>query len=837
MGLTTRFTEWMPTALSGEIRYTLRRLARSPTTSLAAVITIALGIAVTTGVYSIIDGLVVRGVSFDEADRLVALQRTNLSGPRRSTSVPEHDFVDWCDQQRSFGTLIGFRSGTVNLRDTVPSGPVLPERYSGAWLSPGFLDLLRVDPLIGRGFEPTDAAVGADPVVLVGYHVWQQDFGGDSDVIGRTIRVNGRPTTVVGVLPQDFRFPVSQDVWLPLILEAGALPRGEGRHLRVIGRLNDGVSLTQAAQEMSAIARRLGETHPETNEGMGILTRSYADHVVSEYMPDDGWLFLVATFGLPALIVLLIACVNVTNLLLGRAAARSQELAIRSALGSGRLRTVSQVLIEACVLALAGAALGVWLASFAVRAFGISMSAVEELPYWVKFEINGRVLLFVVAISLFSALITGALPALRASRSDLSQMLHNGAHGATSFAPGWLSRSLAVLALALSCALTIAGALSVRSTIAAQSHELSFDTANVLTARIALVEEVYPEEGDWQGLYEQIRERVAARPEVVAAAIATVVPTDTQLAPGATLYKRPGETYEGWWQMPMARSAVVSTGYFAAFGVNFLAGRDFSTADRDGAPLVAIVNLDFARKEWPDENPVGQRVHLWMGREREAIDPDAGWAEVIGLVPNLRFSDFSNEDNQQGIYLPLAQHPQPSALVIARTHSDPTAFTGALRRTVQAVDADLPLFFVRSMDQVLESTLFYHQLIGLMLVVSGAMALLLAAVGLYGVTFVSVIQRVPEIGLRMALGASPRDILRLILRQGLTRTAIGLGAGLALGWGLGKTMESFLFQVHAEDPATFLVVPLFLLAISLLAYLVPARKASRVDPIVALSSE
>jgi predicted permease len=416
-------------------------------------------------------------------------------------------------------------------------------------------------------------------------------------------------------------------------------------------------------------------------------------------------------------------------------------------------------------------------------------------------------------------------------------MLHDGARGATSFGLGRLSRSLAVFALALSCALAVAAALSVRSTLAAQSHELSFDTANVLTARIGLVEDVYPEEDDWRRLHAQIRERVATRPEVAAVAIGTAVPTDTQLAPGSTRYKRPGETYEEWWQMPVARSAVVSPGYFAAFGVDLLAGRDFRAADRDGGPLVVIVNEDFARREWPGESPVGQRVHLWMGREAEAVDPDTGWAEVVGLAPNLRFSNFSNEDDQHGIYLPLAQHPQPSALVITRTRTDPTAFTMTLRRTVQAIDADLPLFFVRSMDQVLESTLFYHQLIGLSLVVFGTMALLLAAVGLYGVTSVGVTQRIPEMGVRMALGACPRDVVWLILKQGLTKTAIGLGVGLALGWGLGKALESFLFQVRLEDPVTFTAIPLFLLAVSLPAYLVPAWRASRVDPVEALRSE
>jgi putative ABC transport system permease protein len=819
-----------------EIRYALRRLARSPTTSVAAIVTMALGIGVATGAYAIVDGLALRGVSFEDADRLVALERTHLSGPRRSRQVPEHDFADWCEQQQSFEALIGSRRGTVHLRDTAARGGPLAHPYGSAWVSPGFLDLLRVSPVVGRGFAPADAEPGAELVVLIGYRVWQQEFGGVAGVVGRTVRVNARPTTVVGVLPRDFHFPGYEDVWLPLVPETRARPRGEGPSLEVVGRLKDGVPLARAAGEMSTIARRLGDTYPETNQGMGIVARPYVDHVVSSYMGDDGWLILVGTFGVPAFFVLLIAWANVTHLLLGRAAARGRELAIRRALGSGRRRAVGQVLTEAGVLALAGGLLGVGLAHYAVRAFAAAMSAVEELPYWVRFETNTRVLLFVVASSAVSALVAGIVPALRASRLSLHAMLHDGA-GATALGPGRLSRSLALLALALSCALAVAASLSVRSTLAAGRHELPIETASVLTARLGLIEDVYPQGADRRRLYARVRERIAARPEVEAAAIGTVVPADTQLPPGVTRYQRPGETYEGWWEMPAARSAVISPGYFAALGVDLLAGRDFGPADREGGPLAVIVNEDFARREWPDQSPLGQHVHLWRGREQETADPEAGWAEVVGLAPNLRFSGFSNEDDQHGIYLALAQHPPRSALVVVRTRADPAAFAGTLRRTVRAIDADLALFFVRTMDQVVGATLFYHRILSLTFVVFGTMALILAAVGLYGVTSVSVLQRVPEMGVRLALGARPRDVVGLILKQGLVSAALGLGLGLVLGWGLGEALRSFLFQVRPEDPATFAAVAVFLLAVSLLAHLVPAWRASRVDPLRTLRSE
>jgi len=824
-----------------EFRYALRRLAKSPTTTLAAVITMALGIGVATGAYSIMDGLMLRGVSFEGAERLVAMRRVDQRTGHWGTSVSEHDFADWREQQRSFESLIGFRRGTVNLRELSRGAGSrdmrFPERHSGAWVSPEFLETLHVDPEKGRGFTAADALPGAEPVVIIGSEVWQADYDGADDVVGRSVRVNGRPATIVGVLPDGFQFPVSQDVWLPLVLESLGQPRGEGPRVEVIGRLRDGVPLSRAAEEMSSIGRRLAEEYPETNGEIGVVALPYVGHVVDSYMGDDGLLMLIASFGVPALFVLLIACVNVTNLLLGRAAARRHELAIGRALGAGQLRTVSQVLTEAALLALGGGVLGAILARFAVRAFAVAMSSVEELPYWVKFEVNGRVLFFVVVISAVSALMAGLLPALRSSSLNLSETLHDGARGTTGPGLGWLSRSLAVVALALSCALAVAAGLSIRSTMAARNLELNFDTENILTARIDLVGDAYAEKASWERLFTQIEERVSARPEVVAVAIGSVVPTDTQLAPGGVRYERPGETYESSWQMPAARSAVVSPGYFAAFGVDLLAGRDFGAADRDGAPPVVIVNESFARTEWPGESPIGQRIDLWMGRDEEATDPDAGRAEVVGLVPDIRFSGFSSKDDQQAVYLPLAQHPQSSALIVARTRSQPTAFTSTLRRTVQSVDPDLPLFFVRSMKQVLGSTLFYHRFISLTFVIFGAMALLLAAIGLYGVTFVGVEQRVPELGVRMALGARPWDVVRLIMKQGSKRTAIGIGAGLAMGWGLGKALEAFLFQVRPEDPVTFAAVPLFLVGVSFLAYLIPAVRAARIDPVDALRAE
>lgn len=809
-----------------ELRFACRLLLKNPGSSLMAVATMALGIGLSAATFSILDGAVLRGLPFPESDRLLHLERNQLARGVSSMEVTHHDLEDWRAQQTTFEGLAGFTSGTVNLSDEG-----LPERYNGVWISPNFLELLREKPLMGRGFRPEDAVPGAEPVMLLSHHVWQKRCGGDPGVVGQVVRANSRPTTIVGVMGEGFRFPVYDDLWMPLVLETAMLQRGEGDTLEVFGRLAAGVTIDQAASEFATITQRLAEQYPETNEGVGAVLKPY----VREFIGDATVRLLVVMFG-AVLLVLLVACFNVTNLLLGRASRRARELAIRSALGSGRARTVAQVLSEALLVAMAGAVLGIGLAYVGVDAFNAAIAPTNP-PFWIHIFISGRVLLFVVGATAASALIAGLVPAIQASRPNLNHVLQDSTRGSTSFRLGWLSRGLVVVQVAFSCALMVGAALMVRSVLAAHSYDLRFDPENVLTARVGLPEAGYPEEDNWATFYEELERRLAGETEIVSWAYGTVVPTDTEVGSGRTRFERPGETYDTPRDMPLVRYTVVSPGYFETYGLTLLAGRDFTPADRRGAPAVALVNEDFARKEWPGESPIGKRVNLWLGEEREATEPDGGWVEVVGLVPDLRFAEFDNEDDQQGLYVPLAQRPPRFTWIVAKTRTEPLQFSEPLRRAVLDVDPDLPLYFVRTMDQVLDRTMFFPDLFGVLFSVFGLVALVLASVGMYGVMAFGVTQRTQEMGVRMAFGARVRDVVGLILKQGMRQVSLGLAIGLVLGAGMAMALAIFLYQVRPADPVTFTLVPALLVGVSLLACLVPARRASAVDPIVALRYE
>ena len=808
-------------ALIRELRFAFRMLLKNPSSSLVAVIAMALGIALTTTVYGIVDGALLRGLPFEEPGRLMHLERNNLSRDIEDMDVSPHDFEDWRTQQKSFEGLAGFTGGTFNLSDDG-----LPERYNGSWISTNFLDLLRQAPILGRGFQAADGESGAPPVLLLSYEVWQKRYGGRPDVVGKSVRVNTRPTTIIGVLPEGFRFPVNEELWMPLISETAEVARGEGTTVAVFGRLRDGVSVDAAAADFATIARRLEQEYPETNDGVGAVVKPYID----EFVNDEEQLLLGVMFA-AVLLVLLIACFNVANLLIGRAAVRSRELAIRSALGSGRSRAILQVLSEAGLIALLGAGLGLGLGLFD------RVMAQTDPPFWMEFALNPRVFLVAVGSATLAALVAGLVPALQASKADVSQVLSDTSRGSTSFRLGRISRALVIGEVAISFALLTGAALTVRSVLAVNNYDLRFDPDNLLTARMGLFEGDYPQESDWVTFYDQLRERVAGQAGVAAAAIATVVPAETEIGDRRINFERPGETYEREWDMPWSRWTAISPGYWDALGLKLVSGREFTAADRAETAKVVIVNEGFARREWPGENPIGKRVDVYLGEDKETADPQAGWLEVVGVAPDLRFAGFDNTDDQQALYVPMAQHPARFAWVMVKTRAEPTSMVDALRRTVLELDPNLPLYYVRSMEQVLEKTMFFPNLLWVLFGTFGVVAIVLTSLGLYGVVAFGVSQRTQEIGVRMAFGAHAVDILRMILRQGLVKVAVGLGAGLVLAAPLAWFLGSILFQVEPADPVTFAVIPLLLASVAILACLVPARKASSVDPLSALHYE
>lgn len=809
--------------LPRELRHAFRRLRKSPSSTIIAVFTMALGIGLCATMFSVVDAVVLRGLPFPESDKLLHLERSHLAEGIESLEVTHHDFEDWAAQQTSFEGLAAFNAGgTVNLADEG-----LPDRYNGAWLSTNFLDLLRVQPILGRSFEPADAAPGAGHVILIGHHVWQKRYGGDPQIVGRVARVNSEPAVILGVMPEGFRFPILQDVWLPLTSKIHDAPRGEGETLEVFGRLKDGVSVDEAAAEMATIAQRLAKQYPESNEGIAVVMKPYTEEFIGEEPR-----LMVGVMTVAVLLVLLIACVNVTNLLLGRASARSRELAIRSALGSGRLATILQVLAESTVLALLGGGIGLVLARYGVRAVD-RVVAQSEPPFWLTFSLNTTALTWTLGATLLAALVAGIVPALQASRIDLNTVLQDSARG-SSFRLGRLSRGLVTLEVAVSCALLVAAGLMVMSVVRANRYDMHFDTERLLVARMGLFEADHPEEQDWVRFYDRLSEQLGGRSEIESVAVGTVMPADNAIGGGGTQYERAGEVYENPRQMPFARYASIGPNYFKTLGVQPTAGRDFSLADnRDAAP-VAIVNEDFARLEWPNENPIGQRINLWRGRDVETEDPDAGWVEVVGVVPTLLYNGFMDNEAQQGIYVPMAQVPSRFTWVIVRTRAEPISFAEPLRRAVLDLDPNLPLYYVRSMEQVLSQSMFFNNFFGAMFSIFGAVAMVLAAVGLYGVMAFGVTQRTREMGVRMAFGARAADVLRLIVRQGMKQVGVGLVLGLLLALGLSSVLAGFLFKVEPRDPMTYAATAILLGAAALLACFIPARRASGVDPIIAL---
>ncbi|MEO1086150.1 MAG: ABC transporter permease, partial [Acidobacteriota bacterium] len=589
--------------------------------------------------------------------------------------MSQHDFAIWTDQHTVFEGIAGFHTGTLNLAD----GENLPERYSGAWISANFLELLGEQPALGRGFRPEDAEVGAEPVVLISHRVWQQRYGGDPGVIGRHVRLSSEPATVVGVLPEGFRFPETEDLWAPLSAEGAlAVPRGSDElpSLTVFGRLKADTSLEEAASQMAVIGHRLEQQFPETHAGRGVRVEPYNDRYA-----DEESLQLLGVMFAAVVLVLVVACFNVANLMIGRTALRGRDFAIQAALGSPRLHSMAQVLTESLLLAVPGAFLGLGFAHVAVGVFDRAVSSMG-VPFWLNFHLSPTIFLVTAGFTLLAALISGLAPAIQASRSEMPQTLSDGSRGTTSFRMGRLSRALVITQVAASTALCLGSGIAVRGVLSAQSFEHAFETENLLSARVGLPSADYASDDEQIAFFEALERRLEAEAGLEAVAISTVLPAENAIGSGRLHYERPGEVYERPSQMPRARVVAATPGYFQTLGASLVAGRDFTAADRADAPAVAIVNESFARQEWPGHDAVGQDLDLWLGAEAEAADGRAGTVRVVGVAPDLRFGGFGKANDQRGIYLPLAQQPAAFAWIVARTRDSPTAFSQPLRRAV-----------------------------------------------------------------------------------------------------------------------------------------------------------
>jgi putative ABC transport system permease protein len=796
-----------------DIRYGLRMLAKAPGHTVAAAIALSLGIGLTTAAFSIVYGALWRGLSYPQADQLMAVDIQIPSRDLLYQGVGLHDYLDWCRRQRSFEGLAGYSSGTVTV-----SGDDRPERLDGGTLTANALDLLRVKPLLGRGFQTGEDRPGAAPVVLVSYQLWKNHFNGDRDIVGKAVRVNGRQATVVGVMAADFRFPINEQLWTPLLLDPGKSERGTGETFAVFGRLRPGVTMDQAAAEMAAITRSLAVEFPRTNRGF----TSTVEPIMHRFM-DKGARYMLYTMLVSVFCVLLIACINVASLIMSRASQRTREIAIRTALGAARRQVIAQILTESMILALVGTGVGLGLAWGGIELFNRAI-IVKNPPTWIHIALDLPALLFALGATLAAAVISGLVPAVQVSRTQLNEVLKDEGRGSTSLRLGWLSRTVVVAELALSCTLLVATGLMVKSMALARSANFGFATAHLLTVRVPLFEANYPRPVDRGAFYQRLLERLREKPGVEAAGATTSLPG---IGWNSEAFAVDGRAYATDADYPVAHSDVASEGVFATLGVAPLAGREFGRQDTAGSQPVAIVNQSLARKLWPGEDPLGKRI-----RRTQSADHDP-WRTVVGVVPDVRLYGFSEKKNE-GFFLPVTQVGGERLSFVIRTPREPLSLVPMVRTEVAALDKDTPIYFIRTMEQSIGEERYWNNLFSAVFAIFGISALVLAGVGIYGVIAFSVQRRTQEIGLRMALGAQRGDVLRMLLRQGLIQLALGLTFGLPAAFGASRGLADMVFPVQPGDPLVFTLVAASLSLVAMLACLVPGQRAMDVDPNVAL---
>lgn len=792
-----------------DARLALRMIAGKPGMSALAIVALALGIGLTTVMFSIVNGVLLRGLPFDEAERIYHFSRLPVA-TGRDQKGSLHDYVDWAQRQHAFEPLSAFRTLTMNV--VGPDG--VAARYSGSAVTANTFRTLRARPALGRDFRDEDGRTGAEPVAIIGDKVWLERFDRADAAIGASLRVNGTPTTVIGVMPPRFGFPESQELWLVLVADAPPAARASSQEASIIGRLRHDVALSQARAEMSTIARQLESEFPETNTGMGVLVQPYLEEFISAQPRRILTAMMVAVLG-----VLLIACANVANLVLARAADRTREVAVRTALGASRIRVIRQMLAEVLVLAVAGAALGLGIAYVGVDLFMRAIADTQP-PFWIDVHLDRTVLLFVTGVTVLATVASGLLPAWRTSRADLAAVMKDEGRS-TSLRLGRMSRVLVVAEMAVSFGLLVASALVIQSIVNVGRRDIGFDASHVWRGMVTLTDAEYPTDDRRRQFTDALLTRLQALPGIQGVAVSTYMPPQGT----TTAIKFSGQTYENDRAYPRARTVTVSPGFFATLGVG-VEGRVFDARDREDAPSVAIVSRAFVKKFFPG-GALGQSFGLARGDRQE-------WRTIVGVAPDLAVAHLTPDEAPETFFLPMAQAPANVFSIVLRTAGPPLQITAAARQAVLAVDPNLPVWRVNSLEQALYDSNWPLRVFGSLFTAFGGAALFLATVGLYGVMAFSVSRRTQEVGVRMAMGARGRDVLAMVLRQGLVQVTIGMLLGVGLGAALGSAMSALLVSVSPYDARIFLGVAAVLTATAVAACLVPARRAAGLDPMVAL---
>jgi putative ABC transport system permease protein len=802
-----------------DIRYAVRKLSRTPGFTAIAAFTLALAIGATTAIFTVIDGVLLKPLPFRDPERVVRV--TNIrDGNRQPSSVP--DFLDIRSQSKSFSSLAAIDAQAMNL-----TGGSEPERVQAARVGATFWNLLGVTPALGRGFAPNEDTQAAGRTVVLSDGLWKRRFGQDPRIVGKTIALDGNSYTVIGVAPARFSFPDRPEVWIPLVFSSDDVnPEGRGSHwMGIIGRLAPNVTVAQATSELATITRRLEQQYPESNTGM-----SGAVIPMQEYMVGDVRPALYVMLGAVAF-VLLIACANVANLLLVRAASRESEMAVRTALGAGAWRIVRQLVIESVLLALIGGVFGTLLALWGVDL--LLAMAPNGLPRINEVSVNGSVLLFTAGVTAATGVLFGLFPALHAARANVSGVLKDGMRGSSGGVASRRARNTLVMAeMALAVVLLVGAGLLIRSFGKLLAVDPGFRAERVVTFAISAPDTKYREYAQRRELVSNLIERMKRVPGVQGAAIVTGLPlSNIMMRTSAHIVGTPQER-------PAERKgtdvAMVTPGYFTTMGIPLVAGRDFTDRDGSGAPVVSIVNQEFVKRYFPNENPIGKRIALGWDQDTASTGGNMILGgEIVGVVANVKRRGLSQEVYPE-TYASYMQPTFSSFSVVVRSTADPSTVMAAIRAQVRELDRDLPLSELRQLKELVSASVsrprFYTTILG----VFASIALILAAVGIYGVISYAVSLRTRELGIRIALGATGRQVSGLVLQQGVALAIAGVLIGGAGAYWLTRLLSRLLFGVSATDPLTFAAVAALLTAIAAIASFVPARRAAKVDPLLAM---
>jgi putative ABC transport system permease protein len=806
-----------------DLIYAIRSLLKHPGFTAIAVITLALGIGANTAMFSVINGVLLRPLPYHQPDRLVTIWEESPERDMYQMPVSFANMSEWIAQGQAFDQISAYTFTNLNL-----TGAGEPVRLSAVRVSANLFSLVGATPMLGRTFLSEEDKDGASPVVVLSHSLWQSRFGSKSEVIGQKIIINNQARTIVGIMPPKFQFPVGfgylgrvlndpTDLYVPLAPTSDETRRGNYSFF-VLGRLRPSVTIDQAQAEMSTIERRLEQQYPDSNTGIGVRLILTQEQTVKEIRPA-----LLVLLGAVAFL-LLIACANLANLLLARSASRKKEFAIRVALGASRFRVLRLLMTESLMLSIAGGALGLLFAVWGTAA--LVALAPDNIPRLNEIGVDTRVFGFTLAISLMTGFLFGLVPAISASKPDLNEGLKESSKGSTGTAAGKRTRNVLVaVEVGLSLVLLIGAGLMIKSFIRLQQMDLGFRTDNLLTMSLALSELKYPEEQQQVAFVQRTLEQVEALPGVQSAAITTGLPLTLSLEGSDFRIEGQPEPEAGKEMIIYTRS--VSPGYFAALGTSVIKGRDFSDRDNNDSPGAAIINQDLASIYFPNEDPIGKRI---------TFDDRQSWISIVGVIADVKQMGLDSVAKPE-VYFPYMQRPASAMSLVVRTTANPMNAVAAVKSQIQTIDRDLPIDGVKTMQQLLAESISGRRFNMLLLTSFAGVALVLALVGIYGVMSYTVTQRTHEIGIRVAIGAQRRDVFRMVMGQGMLLAVIGVAFGLVGAFALTRLMTTMLFGVEPNDPATFVTIALLLIGVALVACYIPGRRATKVDPLVALRYE